>query len=254
MFFYLSKILNFITSPFIWGFSILIYALLTKNTVRKKRALIYTITIFYIFSNPFIFNECMRAWEVPAVKFEDLEPSYNYAIVLGGMVSNDAKLHRINFHRSVDRILQAVDLYRKDKVEKILISGGSGSITYSELKEGEILKDFLANLGLDKNDIIAESKSKNTYENAIYSAKLLSKTNNKPKILLVTSAYHLRRAKACFDKINIPTTPFATDRYSGPRKFTFDHLIVPNVEVLQSWSVLFHEIIGYLTYYIVGYI
>jgi hypothetical protein len=48
--------------------------------------------------------------------------------------------------------------------------------------------------------------------------------------------------------------PYSTDRYAGPRKFEFDHLFIPNISALNDWNNLIHEMIGFITYKISGYV
>src|SRR5438445_612132 len=57
----------------------------------------------------------------------------------------------------------------------------------------------------------------------------------------------------CLKKAGIIATPYSTDRYSGPRKFEFDHLFIPNLSAMMDWNNFIKEIIGFITYKIVGY-
>ena len=68
------------------------------------------------------------------------------------------------------------------------------------MKESEWTYNFLLNMGIDSNRIIIEPYSRNTMENASYTAKIIK--NNQEKSLLITSAIHMRRAKMCFTKNN----------------------------------------------------
>ena len=252
VFFFLSKILSFIVTPIIWIFGLLVYAVLSKTESRKKRAVIAAVVLFYIFSNSFILDEVMRAWEIPAVKTEALG-KYDAGIVLGGMMSYDQQLDRTQYERSVDRLIQAIELFKSGKIKSIFFTGGSGSITYSDIKEAPHIKELLHSLGIPDSCIITEGESKNTHENAEFSKPILEKKFPKGKFLLITSASHMRRAMACFKKAGITAIPFSVDRQSGPRKFTLDHLLIPSIEALREWNSLIHEWVGCITYKIAGY-
>jgi len=64
----------------------------------------------------------------------------------------------------------------------------------------------------------------------------------------------MKRAKACFDKEGIECTPFSTDLHSNPtHKYQWDQYLIPNVYNFNLWSDLNKEIVGYLTYKIMGY-
>lgn len=254
MFFILSKVLLFLISPIVWIIGLLLFSLFTKKRRWKKRAFVISLAMLLFFSNSFILDEFMRMWEINASRYETLNKTYDYGIILGGMITYDGDYERLGFQRSVDRIMQAIELYKLKKIKKIFICGGSGSIVNYEFKEGEILKNYLVTIGIPEEDILMESKSRNTRENAIYAAEVLQNQGEDASYLLITSAYHMRRSIGCFNKVGIYADPYATDRYSGQRKYIIDHLFVPNVEAIVTWNLLIHEVVGYVVYYAVGYI
>ena len=179
--------------------------------------------------------------------------TYKYAIVLGGVTSYyDNKSQLIGFNRSVDRLLQAVKLYKTGKVEKIVFSGGDATIFGDDYKEADIIKQYLKDIGLPEKDMIFENLSRNTYENATFVYRLLKPTST-DNILIITSGFHMKRALGCFKKTGMNPDYIVADLYSGKRKFVPDHLLLPNTHTLDRWSMLFHEISGYLIYKIKGY-
>ena len=135
-----------------------------------------------------------------------------------------------------------------------MLVGGSGSIAKPDEKEGLILQDFLINMGILKSDIIVESASKNTRENALNSIAIITNDYPNSTCVLVTSGYHMPRAKRCFEKLGLVVTPFSVDHYAGERKYLFDHLFVPNTFSLIKWDMLLHEWFGLLSYKIAGYV
>lgn len=254
MFFIISKLLAFMIAPVVWVTALLLWTLFTKDPRKKQKRLIITFVVFYFFSNSFILDEFMRPYETPAVAESALPGKYDAGIVLGGMIAYDPTLIRPQFSRAVDRLMQAVTLYKDGKIRKIFISGGSGSILEKNVLEARILKDYLLKIGIPDTSIIIEPHSKNTRENALFSKPLLDSLNKNGRYLLITSAMHMPRARRCFEKVGIHVTPFSVDRYSGPRKFIFDHVFIPTTAALDGWNVLLHEWIGLITYKISGYI
>ena len=105
-----------------------------------------TVLILF-FSNSFVFSEFMRAWEVPVVKDEDIHKTYDYGIVVGGMLAYDRANRRINFKQGIDRLLHAIELYKSRKINKIFITGGSGSLTDQREKEAIHLRHDLLRVG-----------------------------------------------------------------------------------------------------------
>ncbi len=253
MFFVLSKILLFLTVPVTWIGACLAYGFYTKNKRRKKRAFWSAAIMFFIFSNQIIFDEFMRAWEVDGTKNEHVE-HYDAAIVLGGMAYYNTDLERINFVRGSDRIFQALRLYERGKVDKIMICGDSGSLRDDGLDEAEQVKTYLLEIGVPEQDIIIENKSKNTHENAEFAADILKSGDYGDRFLLVTSGYHMRRALACFKAEGLDCTPYSTDHFTGERWFTLDRLFMPSIATLNNWKILTKEWLGYATYSIMGYL
>lgn len=253
MFFIFSKILAFLITPLVWIIGLLIYSWRTKIESRKRKSFMWAIGLLLFFTNSFILDEFMRVWEIPALRYEEIKQPYDAAIVLGGVMNYDQDHDRLQFYRSSDRLLQAVELYKKGLVKKIVFVGGSGSVREPEKKEGTLVKRYLLELGLPSEDIIIENESRNTRENALNVKPILDKEIPNGKFLLVTSGFHMRRAMGCFRKVGLEPVPYSTDRYSGPRKFDIDHLIIPGSEAIHVWNMLIHEWVGYIVYKISGY-
>ena len=253
MFFIISKLLFFLISPIVWVISFLFLSLFSKKPKRKKRYLITSIVLLLFFTNSFIMNTFMRGWEVEATKIEDVG-NYDYGILLGGMMTYDGKYERIGFHRSVDRLMQTIELYKTKHIKKIFIAGGSGSIIDKNMIEANYLKNYLVRIGIPEKDILTEYKSRNTHENAVYTKEALGDKVDNSTFLLISSSCHLRRAQKCYSKVGIETTVYATDRYAGPNKWAFDYYFVPEVDTLTQWKILIKEYVGYVAYWFANYI
>jgi uncharacterized SAM-binding protein YcdF (DUF218 family) len=256
MFFIFSKILLFLFSPIVWVLTVLIWALLTKRPKRRRNLVLSAVFLLFLFSNSFLLDEVMRAWEMPPSKIEKSGKVYDYAIVLGGVMSYyDAKNDQIGFNRSIDRLMQAVKLYRKGVVKKIIFTSGDGSILKDGGNEGKIIQKFILETGIIlETDFIVEDSSRNTRENAEFIADLFKKKGLSGNVVIITSAFHMKRSLGCFKKAGMNPDYFVADRYSGKRKYTPDHLIVPSTHALDRWGMILHEISGYYIYKIMGYI
>jgi uncharacterized SAM-binding protein YcdF (DUF218 family) len=252
MFFILSKLLTFLISPLVWVVALLLFAVFSKFPHRKGKSLRWALFLTLLFTNSFLFDECSRLWEVPATPYKDLK-TYEAGIVLGGMSVYDPSLDRAQFFRGVDRLIQAVELYKNGVIKKIIFTGGSGRLLHPEMKEGNYINRYLLYMGVPESDFTIEAESKNTYENAVFTKQSLNE-NSKNDFLLITSSMHMRRSLGCFNKAGLNVQPYSTDRYAGPRKFEFDHLFIPEPSVLYDWTKLLHEMVGYITYKIAGYL
>ena len=253
MFFYLSKILLFLLTPVVWIFLLLSWGILTKNSKRKKRLLWTTLILFYFFSNPFITDEFVRLYEERNQTYSELTETYDVAIVLGGFSDYDAAQELIQFHFATDRLMAGIKLYKTGKAKKIMISSGSGRIMKPNQKESLHIENYLLEIGIPAEDIIIESASKNTYENAVNTTEILNEQYTNGNFILVTSAIHMPRAKRCFEKAGLTVTPFSVDQQAGERKYIIDHLFIPNVDSFARWQQLIKEWMGFISYKLVGY-
>ena len=91
-------------------------------------------------------------------------------------------------------------------------------------------------------------------ESSAERVKALLKDSVETRSLLITSAFHMRRSKACFKKAGLPVDLFSTDFYSHPRYYTPDTLLVPQAEAITIWQKLFKEWTGMVAYKAAGYI
>src|SRR5258705_3958849 len=106
MFFILSKILYFIFSPLSWIITFLLIGLFLKNATRKKKCFKWGIVFLVLFTNPFILNTSMRAWEIPSRRIDSINEVYDVGVVLGGaMKYYNSEMDRVDYGSSVDRVI-----------------------------------------------------------------------------------------------------------------------------------------------------
>ena len=232
----------------------LLFGILSKKPKRKKRYVIIAVCVFYFFSNDFIVDEFYRCYEERDQKYSQIDETYDVAIVLGGFTTDDPDQELEGFHGATDRLLHGLKLYATGKAKKLMISSGSGQIMNPDEKEALVLKGYLKKIGFPMEDLIIESESKNTRENAVNAAKILNEKYDNGKYLLITSGYHMPRAKRCFEKVGLDIIPFSVDQQAGPRKYLIDHLLIPDSYALFKWQALIHEWAGFISYKMAGYI
>jgi len=104
------------------------------------------------------------------------------------------------------RCLHAAELYRQDPSRVVIVSGGQFTADDSDPTAAEVMRDFLVQLGISKEDVIVEGTSTNTYENAVETAKQLRERQIE-KIVLVTDAVDLLRAERCFQAQEFEVVP-----------------------------------------------
>jgi uncharacterized SAM-binding protein YcdF (DUF218 family) len=254
MFFILSKTISQLFMPLTTITLCFLFSFWIKNKVWTRRLRVLGLALLLICSNSFLVGQVMKWWEIEAVPFENLERRTAVAIVLTGVVNTSKKPQdRIYFHAGADRITHALRLYQEGYVQKIVVSGGTGNIWDQSLKEAPLLAKFLQRAGVPAEDIIVESNSRNTYESAQAVKEILQANFSNHQYILITSAFHMRRAKAVFDHQQVNTTCFSADFRTGdlpPNIFTF---LVPSTGALHNSTILVKEWMGFLAYKFAGY-
>src|SRR3712207_5063443 len=128
MFFILSKLLFYLIMPIIWILGILLIGLLTKNVRRSRFCLWLSFGLLLLFSNAYFMNEAWLLWEYEPVPVKKVR-HYDAAILLTGFTAIEKSPHdRVYTNKGADRLLHTVMLYKMGKLNKIIVSGGSGSI------------------------------------------------------------------------------------------------------------------------------
>lgn len=112
------------------------------------------------------------------------ESGADYVIVLGAQVRGTVP--SLNLAKRLDK---ACEYLEKSPRTKVIVSGGQGP--GEEITEAEAMEKYLINKGVDKDRIIKESKSINTYENIKFSRKIMN--NDNAKVVIVTSSFHVYR-------------------------------------------------------------
>ncbi|WP_456380097.1 YdcF family protein [Thiolapillus sp.] len=137
-----------------------------------------------------------------------LTPQADAIVLLGGMTRGLVPGTGVpDLSGNVDRLLHAAALYKAGKAPVLLLTGGNAAGFEPEALS---MKKILLALGIPDKAMVLEEASRNTRQNAEYSAAIL-RAQAVNKILLVTSAYHMRRARIEFARFGFQIVPAATD-------------------------------------------
>jgi len=256
MFFILSKTLYFFLMPLPMVFTIILAGTIIKHSIWKKWLIYGGIGLFFFFSNPYLSNISMKTWEGDPTPISKI-PKHDIGVVLTGITNRYKRpTDRVYIQRGSDRVLHAILLYKQGLIKKLLISGGSGKLidNSTDVKEADELKKVMLLAGVPDADIYIENTSRNTFESAVNSCHLLTTVFPNQSFILITSAFHMRRASACFVKQNCQFTTFGTDYYSHDKAYNLDDFIVPKSHAIKNWEVIIKESLGIIMYWIYGYL
>ena len=131
-------------------------------------------------------------------------------VVLGGAVSPPPiGGSEIDLNSAADRVWYGARLFHAAKAPMLILSGGYDPERHA-YSEARAMAAFMADLGVPVQALVLEEQSRNTRQNAAYSAALL-KARGIDRILLVTSALHMPRAVALFTAQGLQVIPAPTD-------------------------------------------
>lgn len=175
-------------------------------------------------------------------------------IVLGGDENprlSDERGQPIAF-TSMLRYMRVAIEARKYPDATLLFSGGSGLVVpYGKVKDFEVAREAMADMGVPVERMKFENKSRNTYENAMMSAQILHPAPAQ-KWLLITNAWHMPRAMECYRKAGFNV-------YADPAGYLSGTEQVPPIqfnleENLLKTTLAVHEYFGLAAYWLRGYI
>ena len=174
-------------------------------------------------------------------------PKADAIVLLGGATSGLTHGGDMgNMNESADRIITTLKLFKLGKAPLMIVTGGA---TNGGVSEASLMRDILELMGIPLEAIILEEKAVDTKQNAEFTARILH-DQQVSKILLVTSAYHMRRAKWIFDRTlgsEVEVIPVASDH----QRSIADPILsrwIPSVRDLSRTSFAIKEIVGYWFY------
>ena len=242
---YLHKILPLIASPLF----LIFFLIILGTIIKSKKITLFGVVILIFCSLPIISDKLINYLEEDYT-LQDASAINNAdaIVVLSGMLKTikaDDKL-KYEFSDGVDRILSGIDLFKNNKASLLILT--KGQVPWSlGIPEGEYLKEFAIKFGVPEESILLTDNVENTDQEAKSVKKLLN--SNDAKVILITSAFHMPRAKKVFEASNIKVIPFAVDFINSHQKLTFMNFI-PSADALSDTSLFVKEMIGRLYYYL----
>lgn len=254
LFFYISKLTWLLVSPDSLLLVLIILSLVLLNVGKTKLAkfILSTASGFLIIIAFFPVGEWLL---YPLESRFQTEPSLpdkvDGIIVLSG--AENAELshtwNQVELNAAVERDLTFIILGKQYPNAKHIFTGGSGSLTKQEYKGADVAKQLFEKLSFDTTKIIFERKSRNTYENIIYSKDLVKPKKNENWVL-ITTGWHMPRSVGIFCKAEWPVIPYPVDHQSNKENlFRIDFDLANNLHELKT---AIKEWLGLFAYYISG--
>jgi len=234
--FFLKKFITYLILP--PGIYILLLLLLAV-LLRKRRSLYLlclsgALSMYLISVEPFkdlLFYPLESRYPTPE------EVRGDVIVILGGGVYNSGYLKASSYKRLITGFL----LHRRTG-RPLILSGGA---SIGAIPEARVMRELLLQFGVDEESIHADLRSRDTRENALYVKKLCERLRCK-RITLVTSAFHMYRAKRVFEKAGFEVQPYPTDfKFEGRYNL---YSIFPKYSVFYDSAIAIREYMGIVFY------
>ena len=248
MFFLFSKILDLLLSPLTWalllGASAVPWRRKSVRRWKRRRGIaIAALAVLVVFSLEPVSNGILYSMEHDAPSTFRPDVTYDAIILLGGLTDEDVTKEsgQPAYNDNVERVLMTHRLLRDGKARFVVPSGGMG--------EAGLMADQLRDWGIEDSRIVIEDKARNTRENAVYS-EAIAKQRGWSKLLVVTSAFHMKRSAGCFNAVGLEFDTLAVDYRATrqPRSW-----IQPRASFLAVSTAMIRELGGRFIYRVQGY-
>ena len=242
---YLHKILPTFVLPIM-----LVIIVILIGLIKNKKKLIYiAIGVLYILSTPIFSNIFFKLVEGKEYRKPiSAIDSADAIVVLSGMLGiNEVGDSTYIEWGDPDRFFGGIALFKAGKAQKLVFTGGKMPWDKTKKTEGEVLKEYAISNGIPSEKIFVTKDVENTADEAVAVKELISPSK---RIILVTSAYHMYRAKRLFEKQGYIVIPYKVDyKVSGNNKITFMDFL-PSAVYLELTETGIREITGRIFYLI----
>ena len=242
---YLHKILPIFVLPIM-----LVIIVILIGLIKNKKKLIYiAIGVLYILSTPIFSNNFFKLVEGSEYRKPiSAIDSADAIVVLSGMLEiNEVGDSTYIEWGDPDRFFEGIALFKAGKAQKLVYTGGKMPWNKAKKTEGKVLKEYAISSGISSEKIFVTKDVENTANETVAVKELISPSK---RIILVTSAYHMYRAKKLFEKQGFEVIPYKVDfKISGNNQITFMDFL-PSAINLQLTETGIREIIGRLFYLI----
>ena len=255
MFFILSKILGFFALPSDDAAALALLGVILLFTRFKRAgrafATLGTVLLLVAGLTP-LGNALMLPLEERFPPWDAARGAPTGIVVLGGAIGPELSAARgtPDLNESAERITATAALARQYPDARIIYSGGDARLVIKGGVEAQYATDLLESLGIARARIIAEGRSRNTVENAVFS-KALARPKPGERWLLVTSAYHMPRAMGVFRHAGFVVEAYPVDWRTRGRI----DLVMPMESVtagLRRTDTAVHEWVGLFAYWVTG--
>jgi uncharacterized SAM-binding protein YcdF (DUF218 family) len=257
VFFYLAKVLWFLAQPssLMVGAVIAGAALAGTAWQRLARWLLWGAVVALVICGLSPLSDAMIQPLEERFARADLErdgTAITGIIVLGGGEDSRivGRVELAPLNEAAERYTESVVLARRLPQARLVFSGGSGVLAGAHQVEADMAGRLFAALGVGPERVTLESQSRDTYENAVFTARIVKPQPNQ-RWLLVTSAAHMPRAMGCFRRAGFAVEAWPVD-YRTSRQLEWARWPGSIADGLKRIDAVMREYVGLAMYYVTG--
>ena len=245
---YVNKILPLFFLPL--GITL---TLAIAGLVLRRNALCWLgVGVLWVASTPWVGDAALRLAEGGQIRLPiGSVPEAQAIVVLSGGRVQPPGDPTVSEWTDADRFFGGVELFKAKKAPLLVFTGGWVPWQPHALPEGDVLIPYAAELGIPRDRMLTTGRVVKTEEEARAVAEILTArlgAAEAPRILLVTSALHMRRAAALFASAGIQVLPFPVD-FKVPVQESFTLLtVIPSLSGLGRTETALREFYGLLFY------
>jgi uncharacterized SAM-binding protein YcdF (DUF218 family) len=255
LFFFLSKTLGIMLLPvnFLIGIGLLGAILLaTRFSSLGRRLLMVSVVLLAICGFSPLGNLVLYPLESRFPPWDAARGAPDGIVVLGGSIDADLSVAHgtAAFTAAAGRLIEAAALAHRYPNARVIFSGGSANLISADAREADYAADIFESLGVSRERLTMERRSRNTQENAEFS-RVIAAPKSGERWLLVTSAYHMPRSVGLFRKAGFAVEPYPVDWRTGKPEDILEFSPVA-VEGLERTDIGIREWIGLTAYWVTG--
>src|SRR5512133_448802 len=237
---YLHRLLPLALSPIA-----LILLLMAWAAFRRSRVpALLAIVLLYAASVPVLSDSLFRAVEQQQLRLmpEAVAPAQAVVVLSGMMLHVPGKQAVVpEWGDAADRFFGGVELYAAGKAPRLVFTGGLLPWQGDQEPEGQVLRRMALRLGVPADAMVVSGPAQNTEQESAAVRRLLEPAVQ--RIVLVTSAFHMSRAKSLFEQAGFVVTPYPVDFRVEVRGITpMDYL--PDARAFWRTDLAVRELLG----------
>jgi len=250
----LNKLLPIFFSPIV----LVCIAIVVGAVLRQRRWSIAGAVFLLVASLPIVADH-LFAWSQSAVVAAEMDGSQmlpvkaDAIVVLGGAMSyvRPAGEPIAEWGDAIDRVFGGIVLALAERAPRLIFSGGGWIGQEGLPSAGDRARELAIRAGIPADRVEVSPQALNTAEEAATIRKMFGATETaavrtalaRPKIILVTSAFHMPRAKVTFETEGFEVLPYPVDFRAPVRRMTLMEWL-PSPDALEKTDLVIRETLG----------